>query len=84
METPQQRMKAKLESCGIPAKRVDVYGSQIMITAWSRGAAEKWASLLSRFAKVSRVIESMDYAKENKNTVLLPSAVKVWRVGATI
>lgn len=36
------------------------------------------------FAKVRCVLEALDEAKENKNTVLLPSKVKVWRTFAII
>lgn len=83
-QTVQEMMKTTLLRSGIPAKGINVYGNQIVVTAWSLTAANKWASLLTKFATVRGTVESMDYCKENKNTVMLPSAVKVWRVFARI
>ena len=80
MDQPQQKMKAGLESLGIPYKEINVYGRQIMVTAWSRSAAQRWVGALSRFGGKLRCGEGVDYAKENKNTVLRPSTIKVWRV----
>ena len=80
----QERMRATLVRAGIPHKEIQCYGEQIVITAWSRDAAEKWAALLATFAKVRGLIKSIDYAKENKNTMLKPSTVEVWRVFARI
>lgn len=80
MESIQEQIKATLLKSRIPVKEVEVYGSQIVITAWSREAANKWASLVSKFAKLRGVVETMDYNKVNENTVLIPSAHKVWRV----
>lgn len=82
--TIQGKMKALLEKLPIPSKEISVYGSQIVITSFSRDAAEKWAITLSEFSMVRAVVESRDDAKENKNTTLLPSTVKVWRTFATI
>lgn len=82
--TPQQRIKALLVKSGIPYKEINCYGSQIMVTAWSESAARKWASLLAKFAKVNNVGQGIDEAKVNKNTVLLPTVIHVWRVWATI
>lgn len=83
--TPQQKMQAALAKSGIPAKEIKVYGSQIMITAWSFEAAQKWASLLKKLnpSKI-RTGQGIDYAKENKGTNLCPSTIKVWRVWATL
>lgn len=82
--TLQEQMQVTLQQSGIPAKEIRVYGSQIVITAYSRQAAQRWASLLARFAKVRGIVESRDYAKKNTNTVLRPSTVNVWRIGATL
>lgn len=82
--TPQQRMTARLETVGLPYKEIRCYGAQIVVTAWSRAAAEKWASVLGHFSKVRGVIQSYDNAKENKGTMLKPSMVTVWRVFARI
>ncbi len=81
-DTPQAAMKAKFEQCGLPYKQIEVYGAQIVVTAWSRKAAERWADLIAKFATVRGVIESIDYNAENTNTVMLPSSHKVWRVFA--
>lgn len=82
--TPQQQMQAKLESLGLPYKEIRVYGSQVMITAWSESAAKKWHSVLCRFTTSKRPVRSMDYNKVNKNTCLMPSAHEVWLIGGTI
>ena len=82
--TPQQQIKALLIKSGIPYKEINCYGSQIMVTAWSESAARKWALLLAKFAKVNNIGQGIDEAKVNKNTVLLPTVIRVWRVWATI
>lgn len=84
-KTPQQQIKAKLESLGIPFKAVDVYGRQIVVTCFSRDASEKFARVIAQFAKVRRAgFESVEHAKVNKGTNLNPSVVKVWRTYAVI
>ncbi len=82
--TIQEKMHASLVKAGIPYKEIHCYGSQIVITSWSRDAADRWANLLTRFSTVRGIIPSVDYAKENKNTVLRPSTIKVWRTFACI
>ncbi len=82
--TPQQKMQEKLEGCGLPYKRVHCYGSQIMVTSWSKDAAERWATLLGRFAKVRGVHQTLDYNVENRNTIMRPTTHTVWRTWATI
>jgi hypothetical protein len=78
--TIQAQVKDLLGKTGIPAKEINVYGSQIVVTCHSRGAAEKFASVISKFAKIRGLIETYDDAKVNMNTVLRPSKVQVWRV----
>lgn len=83
--TPQEKMQKKLEQSGIPAKRIHVYGSQIVITAWGEEAAEQWRSLLTRCGfKVRGIIKSREHNIENKNTVLIPSSHFVYRIGARV
>jgi hypothetical protein len=82
--TPQDAMAAKLAEAGIPSKEIRCYGAQIVITAWSRDAADKWADLLAKFATVRGVVRSRDDAKVNRNTMLKPSTVEVWRVFAKV
>lgn len=82
--TTQKAMAAKLAKCGIPHKEIECYGSQIVITSHCRDTADKWASLLAKFATVRCVVEALDYAKENKFGSLNPTTVKVWRTFAHI
>lgn len=82
--TPQEKLKARLETLGLPYREINVYGSQITIEAVSRDTADKWASLVQRFAKLRGVIEDYVEAKENKNTVMNPTRVHVWRVYARV
>ncbi len=82
--TIQQQLRDAMAKSGIAHKEIEVYGSQIVVTAWSRDAAVKWADLIAKFATIRGVIESMDYNAENRNTVMLPSAHKVWRVFARV
>lgn len=82
--TPQQKMKAKLESLGLPYKQIDVYGSQIMVTALGEETANKWHSILSKFTTSKRPVRSIAYNKVNTNTVLLPDVHTVWLIGGRI
>lgn len=85
--TIQQKMRKTLEALPVPHKQIDVYGNQIVITSWSADAANKWAGILARFAKVRGVIRSVDYAKEDtqaRRSTLGPATVDVWRTFAVI
>ena len=82
--TIQETMRDKLLQAGIPAKEIKCYGSQIMVTAFSLDAAQRWQGLLSQFCSKVRSGKSFDYLKENKNTVLRPSRMDVWRVWGTV
>lgn len=89
--TIQQQMKATLEKTGLPYKRIECYGSQIVVTAWSEEAARKWASLLSRFATVRNVVHSREktryddhFRKENPGLVKSAFFHDVWLVGAHV
>ena len=83
-QTIQQRMRAKLEQAGLPFKAVEVYGRQIVVTAWSHKSALQWNELLGMFCTVRRIVKTADEAKENKGTVLLTTMIPVWRVFAAI
>jgi hypothetical protein len=84
-QTLQERMKATLEKAGIPAKDISCYGSQVMILAYGRESAEKWAALLAGFCrKLYPVRETIVENKVNRNTVLRPSCHKLWRVWGTV
>ena len=80
----QEQMKANLEAIGLPYREVKVFGSQIIVKSHCEETAKKWANVLSKFAKVRSVVEHVEYAKVNKNSVLLPSTVKVWLTGAVL
>jgi len=82
--TTQEKIKAKLEQVGLPYKKIDCYGRQIVVTSLGRDTASKWASVLGKFSKVKGVVRDYDYAKENKRSVLNPSIVPVWRIYSTI
>lgn len=88
---PAKRLQAYLETLNIPFKRVHCYGSQVMITAWSEGAAKRWAELLSSIADVQSVYASVDEnedqaAKHAANPSLVKRVYthKVWRVAARV
>ena len=91
--TIQEQLKAELEKAGLPYKEIQVYGSQIVITSWSRDAAVRWSSLLSRFAKIRGTVKSVDYTEDTTyQRKLHPGYVvqdsffkhEVWRTFATI
>jgi hypothetical protein len=65
--TTQDKITAALVGTRIPAKKIHVYGSQIVITAWSLEAANKWASVVAKFATVRRVLESSEVNEADKN-----------------
>jgi hypothetical protein len=80
----QARMQQKLEQIGLPYKQIEVYGRQIVVTSTCRATADKWASLIGKFATFRGVTESIDYCKEQKGTCLLPTTTKVWRTFGAI
>jgi hypothetical protein len=83
--TVQAQIKALLSKSGIPAKEIEVYGSQIVITSAGEASARKWAALIAKFAKIRGVIEAYDEVKQpTTGTCLHPQMVKVWRVFAAI
>lgn len=83
MSTTQERMKAMLRQVDIPAREIKVYGSQIVITCTSVRSAEKWASVLSKFATVRAIArESLD--ETNGSGPNEKHYVKVWRTWATL
>lgn len=83
MTTAQEQMKSKLQGLGIPARNIDVYGSQIVVTCASADAATKWAFVLGKFAKVRKAaVEALDETKES--TPVTKQYVKVWRTWAVV
>lgn len=82
--TIQEQLIAKLESTGLPHKQIHCYGSQIVVTAWSQDAANQWASVLGKFAKVRGIVKSIDENKISRGSFLLPTIHNVYRVFARI
>ena len=78
-----RQMDELLRAAGLAPKETHCYGSQVVVTVRSREMAQKVASFLKQGTFTLRgITESMDDAKENKNTVMKPSKVKVYRVFA--
>lgn len=85
MGTLQDKMKEMLKKTGLPYKEIEVYGRQIVVTCWSRDAAEKWSHLLTRFAKFRGITHSVDEAKDQANRkTLATKKVEVWRAFAAL
>ncbi len=61
--TTQQKIKATLETVGLPFREIRCYGSQIVVTSQSDETARKWAVLLGKFAKVRGITKSLDERK---------------------
>lgn len=82
--TIQAQIKETLAKAGIPAREIEVYGRQIVITSACRDTAQKWGALLAKFAKVRGIVETIDEAKVQKGTCLNRTYVKVWRTFAAM
>jgi len=82
--TAQEQMREKLAQLGIPYRTINCYGSQIVVTSLCRNTAEKWALTLAQFATFKGIRESIDYIQENRNTIMNPSTVRVWRTYAVV
>lgn len=78
MATIQHQMKATLEKAGLPFKRIEVYGSQIVVTTVARDSANRWAQLLAQFSKVRGITESLD--EKHDATHGTPPSLKYTRV----
>ena len=82
--TPQQQIKERLEQL-LPLKKVDVFGSQIIIEAYSEKTARQAFRVLQQFcSRVHQPKKSRAYNNNNEGTNLCPSTHAVWLVGATI
>lgn len=67
----------------LPFKRLDCYGSQVVVVCWSRDAAEKIADILRRGTFTIRgIVKSIDHNKVNKKLLAVPSSHEVWKVFA--
>lgn len=81
----QDRIRDTLAKSGIAHKTIECYGSQIVVTSWSRKAADDWASLISSFAVVRGVTESVDEKHDAKpGTPVSKKYVRVFRTFARI
>ncbi len=79
----QAQIRATLERSGIPHKRIECYGRQIMITSWSLEAANKWAALIQQFAKLRGVVHSRETNTEQTGRRLHESH-EVWLTAGMI
>lgn len=86
MNSNSERLAAILTAGGIAFKDVWMGQHTGILTFWGEPMARRAAMLLQRasFKVTGGPREQRDYAKENKNTVLRPSTVKVWRVWISI
>jgi len=88
--TKQDFIKAidnRLRKLDIPSKEIKVYGSinaRIVITCKSLSTAKQWSMTLNKFCSKVQTVESIDYLKVNKNTVLRPSTERVFKVHGVI
>jgi uncharacterized membrane-anchored protein len=83
--TIQAQIKTTLAKAGIPAREIEVYGRQIVITSACQDTARDWAALLAKFATVRGIVETVDEAKDQSHrTTIRPKYVKVWRTFAAM
>jgi hypothetical protein len=83
-KTPQQKMQEKLARVGIPALSIEVYGSQIVVKAPSWSSAERWSSLLSKFATVRGVVPINNPKDERRGDHGYRVIRRFWLVGAYV
>ena len=77
------RLESLLNAAGIATKRVECYGRQIVVTLFSEDMADRVAMILSNAFRVKGALATTEDAKENRETVLRPTQVRIWRVYAT-
>ena len=82
--TLEQKIKQRLEQFKIPHREIKVYGSQITVETYGREAAEKFASVITNFAKIRGLIETTVDAKENQGSVMNPTKIRIYRLYARI
>lgn len=80
----EQRIEGLLNALNIPTKKIDCYGSQVVITCWSQEAAEKAATTLKKGSFTIRgIIKSMDENKDqSKRKTLYKTRHTVYKVFA--
>jgi len=82
--TPQKKMEAALRKIGLPYSEIKCYGSQITVECGGHKTASRWSVLLSEFATVRGVVETVKENATNAGTVLNPSKHRVFRVYAQV
>jgi len=55
--TIQEKMQAKLEQVGLPYKKINCYGRQIVVTSLCEDTARKWVTVLGKFSKVKGLFD---------------------------
>ncbi len=85
MTTPQDGMRAALDSFGLASEEIKVYGSQVMITARGEATAEQWRNVLAKFCSTVRgPTRSIEYNKIDTGRRLAPDSHTVWIVWGTV
>lgn len=79
--SPAKLLQAKLAEVDIPARDINCYGRQIMITTAGEESARRWADLVGKFSAVQSVTQGMD---DIRNVAGSLRHIKVWRVWATV
>lgn len=78
-----EKFKLKLMKSGIPHDEIRVTPSRVMIKVLSRDTADRWSILLGSVGmKRINVVPWFDHAKKNAGTVLRPSVVERFLIGA--
>jgi hypothetical protein len=80
--TINERFAKLFKGAAIPVKEINAFGTRVIVTCWTEGAARKVARLLTKgsFA-VDGLKESVDYKVEGRDTNQ-PKVMRVWRVWA--
>lgn len=85
--TLQEQMLAKLKETGLPHREINVYASRITVLVAARDTADKWVSLLRKFCRTVKVVETVDYCSEQaqqERSTIAPKTIRCFLVGATI
>ena len=80
----EQKLEGLFNELGIKTKEINCYGSQVVVTCWSQGEAEKTATTLKKGSfKIRGIIKSFDYNKDqSKRKTVSPTVHTVYKVFA--
>jgi len=82
--TTANQIQAILEGINLPSREIRCYGSQVTVECLSQETCQKWAEVISKFATVRAIIESLAYTQKNTNLSSNPSTMTVYRLYAKI